>query len=390
MKRYLAIIPCLLLAGCAKHHEAKTEKSVTPVRVTPVDLYQPKTGGKYSAAILPGTQVNLSFRVSGIVTEIHKTGGRSLEPGDIVAAGTELAKLREEDYQITTAQQQGQVDSAHEAQRNAAAQLAQVTASHAKAEADFARARTLLAQQSYTQPDFDAAKAQFDATAAQVEAAKAQLASANAQIRTAEATLASARLALRDATLVAPFAASVVQRAVEPGVLAGPNTAAYTLADIATVKAAFGVPDTVLVQLRMGKRVALTVEAWPGREFAGTVSTIPAVADSTTRLYQVEVSMANHQMLLKPGMIASLSLDGPANDPAVPVVPLSAVFRDPANPADFSVMVVENKVAKARQVGLGPTFGSLLAVTRGVKPGELVIQTGATLVVSGEQVEVIP
>jgi len=39
------------------------------------------------------------------------------------------------------------------------------------------------------------------------------------------------------------------------------------------------VPDTVLVQVRMGKRVALTVEAWPGREFIGTVTTIPAAAD---------------------------------------------------------------------------------------------------------------
>jgi len=351
MKCFLAVVPCLMLAGC-NHHEVKTEKTVTPVRVSPVDLYQSKTGGRYSAAILPGTQVNLSFRVSGIVTEIHRTGGRSLEPGDIVATGTVLAKLREEDYQISTAQQQGQLDAAREAQRNAAAQLAQVMASRAKAEADFARARTLLAQQSYTQPDFDAAKAQFDATAAQVEAARAQLESTNAQIRTAEANLASARLALRDATLVAPFAASVVQRAVEPGVLAGPSLAAYTLADIATVKAAFGVPDTVLVQVRMGKRVALTVEAWPGREFIGTVTTIPAVADSTTRLYQVEVSIPNHQLLLKPGMIASLSLDGSPGEP-LPVVPLSAVFRDPANPADFSVMVVEDRVAKVRPVGLG-------------------------------------
>ena len=32
-------------------------------------------------------------------------------------------------------------------------------------------------------------------------------------------------------------------------------------------------------------------------------------------------------------------------------------------PADFAVMVVENKVAKARRVSLGPTFGDVLAVT---------------------------
>jgi hypothetical protein len=53
-------------------------------------------------------------------------------------------------------------------------------------------------------------------------------------------------------------------------------------------------------------------------------------------------------------------------------------------------MVVENKVAKARRVNLGPTFGDVLAVTSGVRPGELVIRAGATMVSSGESVEVIP
>jgi len=72
------------------------------------------------------------------------------------------------------------------------------------------------------------------------------------------------------------------------------------------------------------------------------------------------------------------------------VVPVSAVVRDRENPAGFTVMIVENKVARARPVSLGPTFGDVLAVTSGVKPGELVIRAGATLVTNGQTVEVIP
>ena len=188
---------------------------------------------------------------------------------------------------------------------------------------------------------------------------------------------------------MAPFSASVVQRNVELGMLAGPSQVAYTLADIATVKAAFGVPDMVLVQLRRGKPVAITVEAWPGKEFQGIVTTIPAVADSSTRLFQVEVTLTNPQLELKPGMIASLRLDDEAKAPPVPVIPLSAVIRNRANPADFSVMVVENRMAKMRRVGLGPTFGDVLAVTSGINPGELVIRDGATMVANGATVEVI-
>ena len=71
------------------------------------------------------------------------------------------------------------------------------------------------------------------------------------------------------------------------------------------------------------------------------------------------------------------------------MVPLAAVVRDRANPSDFSVMVVEGKVAKARRVALGPTFGEVLAVTSGLKPGEMVIRAGGTMVNDGETVEVI-
>jgi RND family efflux transporter MFP subunit len=391
MKRITATLPFLLLAAC--HREGpKLEKTLTPVRVAAVDLYQPKTGGRYSASIMPGRQVSLAFRVSGIVTGLHRMGGRGLEPGDMVAAGTVLAKLREEDYGNATAQAQSQLDGARESQKNARAQLAQAQASHVKAEADFARAKTLIESQSLTRPEYDSAKAQLDITQAQMEAARAQIDSTGAQIRTAESAIASARLNQGDTALIAPFTASVVQRNVELGMMAGPSQVAYALADIGTVKAVFGVPDNVAVQLKPGKAIEVEVEALPGSEFHGTVTAIAAVADSDTRLFQVEIALANPRMLLKPGMIASLTLgdQGPAASKAVPVVPVSAVVRNRDNPADFDVMVVENKVAKARKVSLGPTFGDVLAVTSGVKPGELVIRAGATMVSNGEAVEVIP
>jgi len=390
MKRTIIVIPFLLLAACHRE-EPKTEKLVTPVRVQAVALYQPRGGGRYSASIVPGRQVSLAFRVSGLVTGIHRIGSRGLEPGDIVAGGTELARIREDDYRNATAQAQGQLEAARQAQKSARAQLAQAEASHAKAQADFLRAKTLIESQSLTRPEFDAAKAQFDVTGAQVEAAHAQIESAAAQIRTAEAGIASARLNQGDTALFAPFTGSVVQRSVELGMLAGPSLAAYTLADIHTVKAAFGVPDTVAVQLRAGRSIALTVEALPDREFHGTVTAIAAVADAETRLFQVEISMPNPTLVLKPGMIASLTLDDAGTAPApVPVVPVGAVIRDRENPADFVVMVVENKVAKARKVSLGPTYGDILAVASGVKPGEFVIRAGASMVASGQIVEVIP
>jgi RND family efflux transporter MFP subunit len=388
MKRLILIAPFFALAACQRHQPAP-EKVATPVRVTPVDLYQPKSAARYSASILPARQVNLSFRVAGIVRDLYRVGGRGLEPGDIVQAGAVLGRLREDDYNHTATQASSQLAAARETQRGATAQLAQARASLAKAEADFHRAATLMEAKSLTRPEYDAAKAQRDVAAAQVEAAEANLDGAAANIRNAEGGVGAARLAQTDTALVAPFTASVVQRNVETGSLAGPSMVAYSLADIGSVKAAFGVPDTVVARLRTGRSITIAVEALPGREFSGAITAIAAVADRETRLFQVEVSIANRDLMLKPGMIASLTLEETTLAPPVPVIPMSAVVRDRTNPAKFAVMVVDGKVAKERPVALGSTYGELLAVTHGLKPGEMVIRAGGTIVNDGDKVEVM-
>src|SRR5262245_62028624 len=197
MNHRIAVLSFVILAACHRQ-QPKLEKTITPVRVTPVEVYQPKGGSRYSASIVPGRQVSLAFRVSGIVTDIHRVSGRGLEAGDMVTAGTILARLRQEDYQNSAAQAQSQLDAARESRRSAQAQLAQTQASRTKAEADYVRAKTLMESKSVTRPEFDSARAQFDATTAQVDAARAQIDSAAAQIRTAEANMATARLAQRD------------------------------------------------------------------------------------------------------------------------------------------------------------------------------------------------
>ena len=389
MIRIVLFASLVALTAC-HNRPAASQKTVTPVRVATVNLYQPKNGSRYSATIVAWRQVSLAFRVSGLVTNIHRVGNRGLDPGDIVPGGTVLAQLRQADYHATLAQAQSQLDSARQSRQSAAAQLTQAQASHSKAEADFKRAQALMSSQSLTRPEFDSARTQLDVTSAQVAAGQAQLDATAAQIRNAEANAATARLAQEDSILVAPFTASVTQRNVEVGMLAGPSLTAYSLVDIGTVKATFGVPDTVVVQMRPGRTMALSVEALPGREFRGAVSSVASVADSETRLFQVEVTLPNHEMQLKPGMIASLSLDNAMQMPSLPVVPLSAVVRDNTNPAGFAVMVVEGNVAKARRVGLGATYGELLAISSGLRPGEHVIRSGGTLVNDGDAVEVMP
>jgi RND family efflux transporter MFP subunit len=384
----------MLFASCS-HEPRKGEKTVTPVRVATVENFTPKIGERYSASIEPDRQTSLTFRVSGFVQQLYQIRAadghlRFFEPGDMVAAGTLLARLRQEDYEIQIKQAQGQLEAARENEKAARAQLGQVQAASTRADADFVRAKALIESQSLTRPDFDAAQAQYDSTRAQLEASRSQQAAAAAQIQAAEAALASARLAQQDTSLVAPFAAAIVQRNIELGSYVGPTITAVSLADLSTVKGSFGVPDAVAVTLKRGATLPIFVEALPAREFRGTVTAVAAVADRSTRLFQVQLTLPNPQALLKPGMIATLSLGSPGKVEAVPVVPLSAVVRPHEGSSGFALMVVEGNQVRRTAVTLGNIYGDRIAVVHGVKLGERVVASGATFLAEGDNVEVIP
>jgi multidrug efflux system membrane fusion protein len=171
--------------------------------------------------------------------------------------------------------------------------------------------------------------------------------------------------------------------------LAGPSVVAFVLADISSVKATFGVPDITVAHLKKGSKLSIYAEAFPNRQFQGFVSTIAAVADSSTRSFQVEVTVPNGHALLRPGMIASLDVGGsPASTP-VTVAPLNAVVRDAGGSSQFAVMVVDHGVARQRPVILGQTYGDRIAV-KGVEAGASVVSSGATFVRDGDAVKVIP
>src|SRR5262249_19843192 len=156
--------------------------------------------------------------------------------------------------------------------------------------------------------------------------------------------IAEAELAVDDTRVRAPMNGVVVKRNVEVGTLAGPGTVAFAIADTASVKAVFGVPDTELEALRLGSRQTVTTEALRGRELSGSITRIAPVADPKSRVFEVEVTLPNRDDELKPGMIAALKL---ANDghsaPPVAVLPLNAVVRSPGHPGRFAVFVVDDK-----------------------------------------------
>lgn len=422
-RQTLTLITALALIALTIGCKTKAqEKTVKPVKAKAVETHSGTSSVRYSASIRPSSQVEIAFKVGGYVESIKNAEGRHIQAGDVVMKGAVLAGLRQSDYAAKVNEARSQTDEARStldtnnaqlkeaitAVETSRAQLRDSEAALTRARLDFERAEALFSTQSITRPDYEAAKERFQVNTAKFEAAKAQLAVAEAKVNTArfqigvaesrvkttEATTYTASIPLGDAQLRAPMSSVVIERKIEIGQLVSSGTPAFVLADLSSVKAAFGVPDLSLKNFNLGDTLTMTTDAVPGTEFTGHISRISPAADQSSREFDVEVTIPNPQGQLKPGMIASMVVNESGVSTEVPAVPLTSITRSKADPNAYAVLVIEEAagrhIARLRNVTLGESYGNSVAINSGVKPGEIVITTGVTTVADGEEVRVMP
>lgn len=361
-----------LFAGCRS--KPPVDNPLTPVTVSPVTSFTGESGSRYSASIVPYTQVNLAFKVGGYVESILQTKGpdgrwRDVQVGEFVKKGAMMAQIRTNDYDAALNQAKGSVTQAQ--------------AAHQQAVENFNRAANLYSSQSLTKSDYDSAKANLDATSGQVQQA--------------QGATESAQISLSDTSLKAPMNSVVLQRNVEVGSFVGPGTVGFVLSGIESVKAIFGVPDFMVDQVKLGMPMKIRAESLSGTAFEGEITAIAAAADQSSRVFNVEITIPNPDNRLKVGMIATVDLrentQAVNSKTSILVVPLSAIVRAKDKPEAYSVFVVQNEggkqIARSRVVKVGEVYGNKVGV-EGVQIGESVIVNGATLVNDGQQVNVTP
>lgn len=364
----------LALSATACNHEAVTASTeALPVRVITVGPISAFGGLRFAASIVPESDVALSFKSPGYVEQILQVRGpdgrvRNAEEGDWIQKGTVLATVRQDEYR--NAVEQGR-------QRLAGAQ-----AELDDSKLNFDRAAALYATESLTKADYDAAKARLDSAAATVQEARAGL--ANAQI------------ILDDCLVKAPMDAWLLKRTVDVGALVGPSTVGFTLANTRWVKAIFGVPDTSLDRVRPGSSQLVTTDAVTG-QFRGRITAVSASADSSSRVYSVEVTIPNPANRLRAGMIASLVLEDKRDRPetnGLPGIPIGALLRPAGSGQGYAVFIASGSEAHAtaqlRPVDVGQMYGNQIAVTKGLRIGDRVITAGLSMVQDGLAVQVMP
>jgi len=350
----------------------------------------------YTGTTRPVRQVSLRSQAEGRLL------GLTADVGDSVQQGQVVGRLDNVLLQTVVG----------EAQAELAARQFEV----AQAEAELADIRTSIedSRVRLQQASNDSQRLQALATQGAVSAQAAEqaqttlrtaeqaLASSQEQVRTRQQAVSAAqqrveaqRSILREtqqrlsfANLTASLTGVVLERVAEPGDLVLPGEAVLTLGDLSQVLVVIEVADNNLSSFSLGQSLNLAIDAFRGETFTGTVTRISPVADSTSRLLPIEITVANPGGRIGSGLLARVTGSGGQSPNAV-LVPESAL--EAAEDSDSQIFVVTetdgNSVVEARAVQVGDRADGQVAILSGLNPGEQYVVRSSQPLEAGQTVE---
>ena len=288
--------------------------------------------------------------------------------GDSVSRGQVLAKV--EDQELL--EQLRQADASFEVSR---ATIRQREADLSFARTNLNRNKSLFERNLLPRQSLDDAEARHQASQAQLDLAQAQLQQASSRRE-------ELRINLANTTVNSPVNGFVAKRFVDPGAFVTQNIQLLSVVDISIVRLVVNLVERDLRKVRVGAGAAMTVDAYPGENFAGRVARVAPVLDPATRTAEMEIEVPNPTGRLKPGMYARVRLISTNKDNAL-VVPKSAMVDAQGR---RGVYMVQKGQAVFRAVSLGLEEPDRIEVTDGLKEGDEVVTTGASALRDGAQV----
>jgi len=223
--------------------------------------------------------------------------------------------------------------------------------------------------------------------------AQSDLDTARALAEQAAAGVDNERAIIAKKTICAPFAGRIGIRQVNLGQFLPPGSPIAALEAFDPIYVDFFLPQQEGVHVVPGQAVRMTVDAYPGRVFTGTVSAVNSEVDPSTRNLQVRATLENPDEQLKAGMFASVDVLLPEQGKFITLPQTAVVY----NPYGDTVYVVDRSkdasgaevlAARQRFVQLGDTRGDEVAVVKGVEAGEEIVTAGQIKLRNGSPVQI--
>ncbi len=200
----------------------------------------------------------------------------------------------------------------------------------------------------------------------------------------AQADLARARW--ERTRVKSPITGVIEDRLADAGELLPPGSPVARVVNLSRVKAVINVPERYSGTIARGSRVSVSVTAYPGEQFEGTVSFVGAAVNPDNRSIPIEVVIVNAGRRLKPDMIARARIQQSDEREAL-LVNESLLLQVDAD--TYALYVEKNGRAARRTVTLGARSGSDVEVLTGLSTGDRLIISGVQNLYDGQPVAVV-
>ena len=276
----------------------------------------------------------VSTELGGVVAEIDFQNGGVAKKGDVLM----------------------RLDSSAEE-----AQLRTAEADLELARANLERIRNLATQKVVSKQELDAAQSTFGQKQGAVDNMRAFI--TKKQVR-------------------APFDGMLGIRQVNVGQMINSGQQVVQLTALDKVYVDLALPQQTLPQLATGYEARVHADALAGHEFKGIVSAINSMVDPVTRNVGVQATLENPDHALHPGMFVKVDVILPQKSKTI-VIPGSAVSYAPYGNSVFLIdkkkdpkTGKESESLRQAFVRIGEARGDFVAITEGLKPGDVVVSTG--------------
>lgn len=341
-----ALLPALL-SGCSPAESSVQTPAVRPVKLFEVIQLEDGDFRTFPARVAANSRAELSFRISGQLTEL------ALVEGQKVTEGSLLAKLDDRD--------------AHN-------NLMTREADHELLAADYQRKVELLNRKLISQAEFD---------------------STQAQLKSAKAALAAARDQLSYTRLTAPFSGTIAKRLVDNHQIVQANQGVLTLQNNNLLDVSIHVPEAMaaglneyIKQKNFTAKVRFT--ALEGMEFDAKFKEYSTQVTPGTQAYEVVFSLPQpNNVQLLPGMSAELTLAlVKAPNQISAIVPVTAIDkRDQDGQVQVWVYQTQSGEVVPTPVTLGRVTNQGIEILGGLNKGDLIVSAGVSQLSTGMKVK---
>src|SRR5246127_1894012 len=289
----LLLVIALIVAGKReKPISVTTEKAVRKTILQTVSA---------TGKIQPETEVKISPEVAGEITELPVEDGMNVKKGDL------LVKIKPDSYKALLEQQEAAISSAKPTNLQQKATMLKTTQDLKRAEDMYAKKTISIQEYNNAQAASDVAKNTYESSLHEIERAQAGSSQARDQ--------------LSKTTVYSPINGTVTilnsklgERIVATGQFAG--TEVMRVADLSHMEARVDVNENDVINVKVGDKASVKIDAYGDRKFHGTVYRIANTGTTTgagtqeeVTNFQVKIRIDDHDVLLRPGLSCTADIE---------------------------------------------------------------------------------